>query len=133
MVSFQNQLELPLAGTKRKVDGVEHDMSRKGMRNVGFLYFKPSLHVLHPSLAAVKTNFGLTYDYDNGSLDKSAGTTAGGTRSVEVAKYIGIGYSFMHGMGLPFQFDLEHEIPHGRNLVVATTKTTATLKGFLKF
>lgn len=133
MVSFENQLELPLAGTKRKVDGVEHEVSRKGMRNVGYLYFKPSLHVLHASLAAVKTNFGVTYDYDNGTLDKSLGTTTGGTRSVELSKYVGIGYSFMHGMGLPFQFDLEHEIPRSARNVLATTRTTATLKGFLKF
>lgn len=134
MISVQNQTEVAIAGTKREVGGVSHEMSRKGARNVGFVYLKPSLHVFHPALDAVKTNFGITYDYDSAEFDKVNGTTTGGEHTAQVWKYIGIGYSFIHSMGLPLQFDVEYETPHsGKNVSIATTKLTSTIKAYAKF
>ncbi len=134
MISVQNQSEVGIAGTKREVAGVSHEMSRKGVRNVGFVYLKPSLHVFHPSLAAVKTNFGLSYDYDSGEYDNANSVTTGGDRTAQVWKYVGIGYSFLHSMALPIQFDIEYETPYsGKNVAIATTKLTSTLKAYARF
>lgn len=134
MVSWQNQMELPLAGTKREVGGVSQENMRKGARNVGFLTFKPSLHVIHPSLEAVRTNFGLTYDYDNGEITKVNGVKSGGARTSQSWTAIGVGYSFLHSMKLPLQLDVDYEMPRsGTNVTIATTKTTATLKGYYRF
>lgn len=134
MVSWQNQMELPLAGSKREVGGVSQETTRKGARNVGFLTFKPSLHLLHPSLEAVRTNFGLTYDYDNGELTKINGVTSGGARTSQSWTAIGVGYSFLHSMKLPLQLDVDYEMPRsGTNVSIATTKTIATLKGYYRF
>ena len=134
MVSWQNQMELPLAGSKREVGGVSQENTRKGARNVGFLTFKPSLHVIHPSLEAVRTNFGLTYDYDNGEITKVNGVKSGGARTSQSWTAIGVGYSFLHSMKLPLQLDVDYEMPRsGTNVSIATTKTTATLKGYYRF
>ncbi len=133
-LSVEDQMELPLAGTKRKVGGVEREIKRKGVRNVGFVALKPSLHVLHPAMNAVKTQAGVKFDYDNGELTTSNGTTTGGSRTTQMWKYVTLGYSFLHSMQVPVQFDVDYEVPHsGQNVTLATTKTTATLKAFAKF
>lgn len=134
MVSWQNQWEVPFAGTKREVGGVSTEVSRKGARNVGFVYFKPSLHLIHPSLEAVKINFGVTYDYDNGEYTKVNGVTEGGERSGIMWQYAGVGYSFLHSMKVPLQLDVDYEMPYrGKNVSLATNKLTTTLKGYYRF
>ena len=133
MFSWQNQSEGGIAGTKRDVSGVSQTITRNGIRNVGFIYLKPSLAPLSPALDSIKTNFGVTYDYDSAEKISMNDVEVSTARSMQNWYYAGLGYSFL-GLGVPAQFDLEYEKPmSGKNVAVATTKTTATIKAYAKF
>jgi hypothetical protein len=133
MISWQNQSEVGLAGTKREVNGVSQERKRDGVREIGFIHLKPSLAVASPSLDAVKTSFGISYDYDNAEKVTSAGKETVTDRAMVQNLYASVGYSFL-GHGIPAQFDIDHEKPlKAQNQTVAVTKTTMTVKAFAKF
>lgn len=134
MLSWQNQSEGGIVGTKRDVSGVSQTTTRNGIRNVGFVYLKPSLAPISMELDGIKTQVGMTYDFDSAekvSINDVESTT---DRSQQMWAYAGIGYSLL-GFGVPAQLDLEYETPMGKNknVTIATTKTTATLKTFARF
>jgi hypothetical protein len=133
MVSWQNQSEVGLLGASRKQDGVSVDMKRDGVRNVGFVYLKPSLEAMMPGLESLRASVGITYDFDSAQKLTSEGVEITSDRTSTVWNYASLGYSFL-GMGLPLQLDLEHEIPNqGKNATIAPTKTTVTAKAFARF
>jgi len=133
MISWQNQSEVGLLGASRKQDGVSVDMKRDGVRNVGFVYLKPSLEAMMPGLESLRASVGITYDFDSAQKLTSEGVEITSDRTSTVWNYASLGYSFL-GMGLPLQLDLEHEIPNqGKNATIAPTKTTVTAKAFARF
>lgn len=133
MVSWQNQSEVGLFGASHKEDGVTVDTKRDGVRNVGFIYLKPSLASVVPALESLRASVGVTYDFDSALVQTAGGVETAGARSEMIWNYASLGYSFM-GMNLPLQFDVEHEIPNrGKNAAIAATKTTYTAKAFARF
>ncbi|MEI6834151.1 MAG: transporter [bacterium] len=133
MVSWQNQSEVGLFGATHKEDGMTVDTKRNGVRNVGFIYLKPSLAAMAPALESLRASIGLTYDLDSALVQTSGGVETTGARSEMVWNYASLGYSFI-GMEVPLQFDVEHEMPNrGKNSPIAATKTTYTLKAFARF
>jgi hypothetical protein len=109
------------------------DTKRNGVRNVGFVYLKPSLAAMVPALESLRASIGLTYDLDSALVQTSGGVETTGARSEMVWNYASLGYSFI-GMEVPLQFDVEHEMPNrGKNSPIAATKTTYTLKAFARF
>lgn len=133
MVSWQNQSEVGLFGASHKEDGVTVDTKRNGVRNVGFIYLKPSLAAMVPALESLRASVGVTYDYDSALVQTTSGVETTGARSEMIWNYASLGYSFI-GMELPLQFDVEHEMPNrGKNAAIAATKTTYTLKAFARF
>jgi hypothetical protein len=133
MVSWQNQSEVGLFGATHKEDGLTVDTKRNGVRNVGFVYLKPSLAAMAPALESLRASIGLTYDLDSALVQTSGGVETTGARSEMVWNYASLGYSFI-GMEVPLQFDVEHEMPNrGKNSPIAATKTTYTLKAFARF
>jgi len=133
MISWQNQSEVGLLGASRKQDGVTVDMKREGVRNVGFVYLKPSLEAMMPGLESLRASVGITYDFDSAQTLTSEGVEMTSDRTSTIWSYASIGYSFL-GMQLPLQLDLEHEIPNqGKNASIAPTKTTLTAKAFARF
>ncbi len=131
--SWQNQSELGLMGTKREVSGVSETRKRNGVRDLSFIYFNPSLSVVSPALAPIKTAFGMTYDYDSAETVTRNDVETTTARGMAQNMYLGLGYSFL-SMGIPAQFDIDHESPmKGQNQTVAVTKTTATIKAYAKF
>jgi hypothetical protein len=133
MISWQNQAEVGLAGTKREVNGVSQERKRDGVREVGFIQLRPSLAAVTPALENVKTVFGLSYDYDNAEKIKSNGNESTSDRTMVQNLFVGLGYSFL-GHGVPAQFDVDYEKPlKGTNQTVAVTKTTYTMKVYAKF
>lgn len=133
MISWQNQSEVGILGASRKQDGVSVDMKRDGVRNVGFIYLKPSLEAMMPGLESLRASVGITYDFDSAQKLTSEGVEITSDRTSTVWNYASIGYSFL-GMGLPLQLDLEQEMPNqGKNATIAPTKTTVTAKAFARF
>lgn len=133
MLSWQNQSEGGIASTKRDVGGVSQTTSRNGIRNVGFIYLKPSLMGISPDLDGIKTNVGVSYDYDSAEKVSYNDIETTSDRSMTNWLYAGVGYSFL-GMGVPAQLDLEYEKPlSGKNVQVTAVKTTATIKAYAKF
>jgi hypothetical protein len=133
MLSWQNQSEVGIAGTKHKEDSVEVASKRDGVRNVGFVYLKPSLTVLSSALDSVKTCVGVTYDYDSAQIETVSGSKTGGLHAQQSWLEASLGYSLL-GMGIPAQLDIDYESPFkGKNVTVAVAKTTATLKAFARF
>lgn len=133
MLSWQNQSEGGIASTKRQVNGVSQTLSRNGIRNVGFIYLKPSLAPLSPALDSIKTNFGVSYDYDSSQKISMNDVETSSARSMNNWLYAGLGYSFLN-LGVPAQLDLEYEQPiSGKNVSVAATKITTTVKAYAKF
>jgi len=133
MISWQNQSEVGIAGAKHKVDGVSVETKRDGVRNVGFVYLKPSLEAVAPGLDSLRASVGITYDFDSAQKLTSDGETETTPHSSMIWNYASLGYSMLH-MGIPLQLDLEHEMPNrGKNAKIAATKTTVTAKAFMKF
>jgi hypothetical protein len=133
MISWQNQSEVGLLGASRKQNGVTVDMKRDGVRNVGFVYLKPSLEAMMPGLESLRASVGITYDFDSAQKLTSEGVEMTSDKTSTVWNYASLGYSFL-GMGLPLQLDLEQEIPNqGKNASIAPTKTTLTAKAFARF
>jgi len=133
MISWQNQSELGFMGTKRKVSGVTEEHKRDGVRNVGFVYLKPSLEAVSPSLSAFRASVGLTYDYDSAEIVKKSGVETATQHSQMNWAYASLGYSLL-GMQFPLEIDVEHEMPYkGKNVTLATKKTTVTAKAYAKF
>lgn len=133
MVSWQNQSEVGVAGTTRKKGGVTIDTKRDGVRNVGFVYLKPSLEALAPGLESLRASVGVTYDFDSAEKTTVGGKESTAPRSEMIWNYASVGYSFL-GLGLPLQLDVEHEVPNrGKNAAIAATKTTYTAKAFARF
>lgn len=133
MFSWQNQSEGGIASTKREVNGVSQTLSRNGIRNVGFVYLKPSLAPLSPALDSIKTNFGVSYDYDSSQKISANDVEVSTDRTMANWLYAGLGYSFLN-LGVPAQLDLEYEQPmSSKNVTVAVTKITTTLKAYAKF
>lgn len=133
MVSWQNQSEVGLFGASHKEDGVTVDTKRNGVRNVGFIYLKPSLAALAPALESLRASVGVTYDFDSALVQTADGVETTGARSEMMWNYASLGYSLI-GMEVPLQFDVEHEMPsRGKNAPIATTKTTYTVKAFARF
>jgi hypothetical protein len=133
MVSWQNQSELGLTGTKREVNGVSQERKRDGVRQVGFIYLKPSLAAVSPALDSIRTTVGVSYDYDSSEKITSNGKETATDRGMVQNMFVGVGYS-LFGLGVPAQIDIDYEKPmKGTNQAVAVTKTTMTLKAFAKF
>jgi len=133
MISWQNQSEVGFMGTKRKVSGVTEEHKRDGVRNVGFVYLKPSLEALNPALSAFRASVGLTYDYDSAEIMKKSGVETATQHSQMNWAYASLGYSLLN-MQFPLEIDVEHEMPfQGKNVTLATKKTTITAKAYAKF
>jgi hypothetical protein len=133
MVSWQNQSEVGVAGTTRKKAGVSIDTKRDGVRNVGFVYLKPSLEALVPGLESLRASLGVTYDFDSAEQTTIGGVESTAPRSEMIWNYASLGYSFLT-MKLPLQLDVEYEMPNrGKNAAIAATKTTFTAKAFARF
>ncbi len=133
MVSWQNQSEVGVMGTKREVNDVSEERKRDGVRQVGFVHLKPSLTVLSSTLDSVRTVVGVSYDYDSSEKVTRSGRETATDRPMVQNMFVGLGYSLL-GMGVPAQFDIDYEKPmKGVNQTVAVTKTTMTLKAFAKF
>lgn len=133
MVSWQNQSEVGVAGTTRKKGGVTIDTKRDGVRNVGFVYLKPSLEALVPGLESLRASVGVTYDFDSAEQTTIGGVESTAPRSEMIWNYASLGYSFL-ASEVPLQFDVEYEMPNrGKNAPIAATKTTYTAKAFARF
>ena len=133
MISLQNQSEVGFMGTKRKVSGVTEEYKRDGVRNVGFVYLKPSLEALSPALSAFRASVGVTYDYDSAEIMKKSGVETATQHSQMNWAYASLGYSLLN-MQFPLEIDVEHEMPYqGKNVTLATKKTTITAKAYAKF
>jgi hypothetical protein len=133
MLSWQNQSEVGILGTKHKVGDIDVSTKRVGVRNVGFFYVKPSLGAVADSLDGIKTQFGFSYDYDSALRTTMNDVETTDARSQQVWMYAGVGYSLLNA-GIPAQFDVEYEKPYmGKNLTASYSKLTATVKAFAKF
>jgi hypothetical protein len=133
MISWQNQSEVGLFGSSRMENGANVDLKRDGVRNVGFVYLKPSLETIMPGLESLRASVGVTYDFDSALKTTTGGQEETSSRSEMIWNYASLGYSFL-GMGLPLQLDVEQEIPNrGKNATIAATKTTVTAKAFARF
>ncbi len=133
MVSWQNQSEVGVAGTTRKKSGVSVETKHDGVRNVGFVYLKPSLEALAPGLESLRASVGVTYDFDSAEKTTIGGVETTSPRSEMIWNYASLGYSFLTSK-VPLQFDVEYEMPNrGKNAPIAATKTTYTAKAFARF
>lgn len=133
MVSWQNQSEVGVAGTTRKKGGVSVETKHDGVRNVGFVYLKPSLEALVPGLESLRASVGVTYDFDSAEKTTIGGVETTSPRSEMIWNYASLGYSFLASK-VPLQFDVEYEMPNrGKNAAIAATKTTYTAKAFARF
>jgi hypothetical protein len=134
-VSWQNASESMLASGKYKEEGTDVTISRSGVRNHGFLVFKPSLASLSEGLKTVGPKLGLAYDYDSeerikvGALEEIPVTS----KASEIKWLLGA-TATMFDYGLPLQLELEYQKSHmGKNVIAATDNFVAQLKGFYKF
>ncbi|MCX6127608.1 MAG: hypothetical protein NTX25_00920, partial [Proteobacteria bacterium] len=128
MLSWQNQSEKMLMKGKIERDNTTQDIAWNGVRQVGFIYLKPSLSSLNSRLNVLAPKVGLTYKLNSAKeLD-----------DVEEARERG--YQSLASLGLdltryqlPIQMDLEYTKPiKGENQIFAPTTTTLTLKLFAK-
>ena len=130
MISWQNQAEAMVMKGKEKVGGKTEDAKRKGVRQVGFVYLKPSLVPLSRSLNVLAPRVGFTYDHDSALY---VGDQAVPPRSYQHNWLVGMGFDLTR-LNVPLQLDLDYTQPFdGKNVAVATGGLLATLKAYYVF
>jgi hypothetical protein len=129
MLSWQNQAEAMVVKGKMDNGDKKVDVKRKGVRNVGFVYLKPSLVPISRALNVLAPRIGATYDYDSGKVVDGKAAP----RSNQENMLYGIGIDLTR-FGLPFQFDYEHEEPfRGRDVALASKTNFYSLKAYYIF
>jgi hypothetical protein len=156
MLSWQNQSEVMLVkGQKKKTslidsselnladpttpaavsagsDGEDNmqEFTREGVRNVGFLKAGLNLSAFSDDLRALGTYAQWSYNVDGQErLDGRALSDRKQTQSALAGLSVsGLGYQ------IPASFDVDYEVPTGgKNVALATSVVTMTLKAYYKF
>ena len=144
MLSWQNQMEVPVSKGKRKTGEVrslvnpdrvliaaeEKDYERVGVRNVGYFHLRNGLGVYNPSLRFFEVKAGVDYNYDHAERYDGEESTA---RNYSWQSNLGASVSLLP-LKLPFELNWDHYMPlAGKNTSLVATSDLVTIKAYYLF